>query len=1201
MAAGAGAVTEEVNGYTVGPRIGSEGGKSEARRPALPTKKEAPPSTQPRTADLPRSASYTYIGDAKHAAPYTSSPVVTIKGSFSEVDLIAPATDLADDSSPNSSGWTTPDEYDTVPVDQAADLIAELQKSPKIGVQRMMPASGSERSSLDSSVRPPSTTSTSVGSGRTASTQATTPGSVTSRPKESSSRRWSRNPWHGSSATSSPSRSPSPKKKEKKVWPHEIGTDGAVAPPPLSSTSLPDLLRRKSLGSRRDSAKQVNGNAAPDQKDDPVRPRTPSRRSTLLRRKSRPGSFFGGTKNDEVSRTPTVPDVPAVPRIPLLPKSFSTDKLPGFRSESPRPDRAAPMPRLLSGERVPTAGLSVPIRKRDELWNVFRNLDGDYTKFASKSVALKANVVRSSLLPFLRTYATHSSNRTLRPEDLDRRVNILNKWWTGMIEMLHGRNNQSISGTDRPAILDGISGIMERPEFRLPPSPFCPLDQRMKSMHMLQNRSDTSLSPGTSEFLTESVHHNVRNIFIENLSAQMAFVVDKMSLRNASASLVTFCGKACAYAFMFVPGMADVLVRLWDVQVDTLRRVLDNNGIGKFEKLDDLASTVVSGFPPALHQLAFSSLMKYVRKLRTPPPLPLGTANIQWWGRWLDRWTGRDSDLFYVFVKHFHILTTEFLPLHSTRPVRMCSPGMLLVHAQILVNLDATVHRAAAQADSAAVGASPTFDDVLSDPDAVASALPLPPTNAVRIMAENRLIMLIRDFLSERTSEHPVARDLFAESFHDLMQAAAKGISVFNHAACYTLLDFLEEALVILNRFENLRNSEIKLINSEFWQAVCKRMISSHNTMTEIRLYAFLYTVWNTVVCDLGRKANLCLNMLLDEEIFESRFNHWCPMVRAYYMRLICWRVGRFDGEAQPGDDKILQALQQRLQKTWSHYLWLRDDATRTHGLLPPTNPCNPAPGRRLVIIRTDATVAPGVSFLSFDGVVSPSPTSPSQPQAQQFPLKRFSTLSQVVELDSRPEPAHASSDSEMSGHSGKGIGGLFRKLMGKRSKSQGPPRRPSTTHSTRSAPELDHVLPAASEDPQIPRHRAALSEPLSQPRQPAQNAHRNFSFKFSLDFHTNSKPVPGPMRLYPPRLPRPAENFLREQAYSDDLLENVPVEPTGESRSHARYCGRALAEWTIVVGENQSFFERRKNEGVPNNKSVETPMLGVEVFRRPS
>ena len=37
-----------------------------------------------------------------------------------------------------------------------------------------------------------------------------------------------------------------------------------------------------------------------------------------------------------------------------------------------------------------------------------------------------------------------------------------------------------------------------------------------------------------------------------------------------------------------------------------------------------------------------------------------------------------------------------------------------------------------------------------------------------------------------------------------------------------------------------------------------------------------------------------------------------------------------------------------------------------------------------------------------------------------------------------------------------------------------------------------------------------------------------------------------------------------------------------------------------IVVGECQSFFDRRKNEGVSENKLVETPAMGVEVFRRP-
>ena len=60
-------------------------------------------------------------------------------------------------------------------------------------------------------------------------------------------------------------------------------------------------------------------------------------------------------------------------------------------------------------------------------------------------------------------------------------------------------------------------------------------------------------------------------------------------------------------------------------------------------------------------------------------------------------------------------------------------------------------------------------------------------------------------------------------------------------------------------------------------------------------------------------------------------------------------------------------------------------------------------------------------------------------------------------------------------------------------------------------------------------------------------------------------------------------------------------VEPVGESRARARYSGRALAEWTLIVSECQSFFERRKSEGVPQNRFVETPVLGVEVFRRPS
>ncbi|KAI7603113.1 DUF1765-domain-containing protein [Hortaea werneckii] len=557
------------------------------------------------------------------------------------------------------------------------------------------------------------------------------------------------------------------------------------------------------------------------------------------------------------------------------------------------------------------------------------------------------------------------------------------------------------------------------------------------------------------------------------------------------------------------------------------------------------------------------------------------------------------------------------MPTDASTKDRMCAPGMLPVHAQILTNLDATIHREANQNQQDPTS-SPTFDDVLSDPDAVASTLPLPPVNAVRVMAENRLIMLIRDFLSDRTADHPIARQLFAESFNDLLQTAAKGTSLFDHAGCYTLLDFLEEALPILVRFEHLEGSKGTLLNSEFWQTVCKKMIQSQNTMTEIRLYTFLYTVWNTVVCNLGRKADLCVGLLLHPEVFESRFNHWCPMVRAYYMRLLCWRVGRFDGEAQEGDILILETMLERLQSCWSNYLFLRGQAEKTQSLAPPTNPCNPAPGRRLLIVRTDTQVAPISSFLSFDGL-GPRETPSSQARFEQ---KRYSTLSNLVELDTRPENARAKPDAEPTEPRDRGIGGFLRKMMGTsktRSKSQGPPTRSKPQDRQRAASAQDPVRatepdrpttglarshtddarPASSRGGQQPPSPALdLSKPL-----PTTNPHRNFCFKFSLEYNPSTRVAPGPLRLLPPRLPLPAQLFM--QSHSDRASNastfTTPAAPRGAMHTHVRYAGRALAEWAVILGENQSFFERRRNEGVPGNQFVETPTLGVEVFRRPS
>ena len=169
----------------------------------------------------------------------------------------------------------------------------------------------------------------------------------------------------------------------------------------------------------------------------------------------------------------------------------------------------------------------------------------------------------------------------------------------------------------------------------------------------------------------------------------------------------------------------------------------------------------------------------------------------------------------------------------------------------------------------------------------------------VKGMGENRLVVLLKDFLSDEAPEATDAKHTFGESFAAILKGAAVKTSLFDSAACFTLCDFLEEVLIAYGEFET---PTARYVDWNFWIDVCKRMSQSMNTMTEIRMLSFLYTIWETIAKEDRRKASLCLDWLLSEEMFNSLFNNWCPMVRAYYHRLLCWRICRYTGHASETD-----------------------------------------------------------------------------------------------------------------------------------------------------------------------------------------------------------------------------------------------------------------------------------------------------------
>lgn len=526
-------------------------------------------------------------------------------------------------------------------------------------------------------------------------------------------------------------------------------------------------------------------------------------------------------------------------------------------------------------------------------------------RFQARPNISKTGIVRSALLPFLRNYAEHPSNTTLKPDELDRRIHVLNRWWIGLLEMLNGRNGESVSGNDRPAILEAATAIMIRPEWGLFPlpsvaRPSTALRQSLKS------RSTTSLGSTASEFLADSVYHNIKNAFEQNLLAQMTYVVNKMSNRNVPASVVTFCGKAAAYAFFYCDGVAETLVRIWNISPEVLRRVVAENGIRRDADLKSASERIIARFPDCLHALSFRSLQTMAKHLRKQPQMPTSTGHIPWWqGSWVARWTGRDTDLFFTFAKAYYTLISPLLPEDHTSEEIISTPAHALIQAQILNLLDATMQHT--------VNHTPlnhlkepqlmTFDDILGETNASTTLLPIP--SILRPMAENRLIILLRDFLSGASTATDKGREVFAATFELLLKASARRISVFDHDGCFTLCDFMEEALVIMDRYHQTSDSTNLALDWPFWLEVMRKLMESQNTMTEIRLYALLYSLWGMIVLDEARKSEICLEWLLREEFFQAQFNHWCPMVRAYFMRVLCWRVARVEGNGSELDRYI--------------------------------------------------------------------------------------------------------------------------------------------------------------------------------------------------------------------------------------------------------------------------------------------------------
>lgn len=284
----------------------------------------------------------------------------------------------------------------------------------------------------------------------------------------------------------------------------------------------------------------------------------------------------------------------------------------------------------------------------------------------------------------------------------------------------------------------------------------------------------------------------------------------------------------------------------------------------------------------------------------------------------------------------------------------------------------------------------------------------------------------------------------------------------------------------------------------------------------------------------------------------------------------------------------VLETLHFRLEGGWCHYLYLKELSEREGRLAPSTAPCSPAPGRRLLIVRDDVQAPSSGMFLSFDSILSPQSSS-----TQATAYERHSSLHSISHTAS--QLARQSEDTSRPTNGGKRRWGLFKNII-------------NFTSSTVDRPQT-HLPPpnslAGKEPPwselgEVAKSDRSIRKAFTNSSRPAElnNPYRSHSFKFSLEWiDRENNHVENERPLQPPNLPVAAQKIL--PVLRRDAHKYQACKPVGAAVCTSKYAGRAFAEWSDVITECQSFFERRRNEGVPTSSKVETPTLGVESFRR--
>lgn len=400
------------------------------------------------------------------------------------------------------------------------------------------------------------------------------------------------------------------------------------------------------------------------------------------------------------------------------------------------------------------------------------------------------------------------------------------------------------------------------------------------------------------------------------LTDTMEWLVARLTtVKNVALLMAAFTGKVFAYAFFNVPHVAQALLFLLNVKqarLDQCRQLLPklapeyNQWPSHLHLLIDFSGVPVP--EPRKKAAQFTNCV--------PPPLaPVqGIQDPQ--GAWVRRWGNCDSAVFMLFLAHYMAIVDP-----KQTPLDQC-PGFVVVFGHIVNIIYISTNRIAHGAKQKPQA-----------PNAVAPAFSVAKQVDLCFVAVIRLFKTIRDVLFSSAPGALLARGEVADSLVRYTDAAlvayARSVPVHDAKAGLVLLVVYE----FVNHIVNNIPMALALISWEFWLSLAYVMLDKgHMVQNTLKTLAFLVNVWPAVPDALPRalcdypwladanellKHNFAL-WLLSNDVYVRYMTHWLPAVRAFYMRLLVWRVIGLNNSQLLPQLLTTKRLQDKLHKLYN-------------------------------------------------------------------------------------------------------------------------------------------------------------------------------------------------------------------------------------------------------------------------------------------